>query len=105
MWDIAGQDYARTMARTYYKKASGCLVMFDLTNRRTFEEAKCWKADVDRKVLLPNSEPIPCLLVANKVGSSDPIIEFVTCEYANSLVNIYINVIQFLWHPVFSYMQ
>jgi len=67
VWDIAGQDYARTMARTYYKGAAGCIVMFDLTNRKTMEEARAWKTDVDRKVLLPNSEPVPCVLVANKV--------------------------------------
>ena len=67
MWDIAGQDYAKTMARTYYRGASGCIIMFDLTNRRSFEEVKGWKADVDRRVFLPNSENIPCLLMANKV--------------------------------------
>ena len=67
IWDIAGKDYAKTIARTYYRGASGCIVMFDLTNRKTFEEAKGWKMDVDRKVLLPNAEPVPCLLVANKV--------------------------------------
>ncbi len=55
------------MARTYYKGASGCLIMFDLTNRKSFQEALGWKLDVDKKVFLPNAENIPCVLVANKV--------------------------------------
>lgn len=67
MWDIAGQDYAKTMARTYYKGASGCIIMFDLSDKKTFEEAKGWKADLDKRVFLPNAENIPCILFANKV--------------------------------------
>ena len=67
MWDIAGQDNGRMMARTYYRGAFGCIIMFDLTNQVSFEEAKGWKADVNKKVFLPNSESIPYILVANKV--------------------------------------
>ena len=56
------------MTRTYYKGASGCIVMFDLTERKSFEEAKAWKKDLDEKVFLPNLESIPCVLMANKVA-------------------------------------
>lgn len=66
IWDIAGQDHFRAMTRTYYKGASGCIVMFDLTERKSFEEAKAWKKDLDEKVFLPNLESIPCVLMANK---------------------------------------
>ncbi|XP_064400512.1 ras-related protein Rab-7L1-like [Halichondria panicea] len=66
IWDIAGQDHYRAMTRTYYKGASGCIVLFDLTNKRSFTEAKTWKEDLDSKVLLSNGDTIPCLLVANK---------------------------------------
>lgn len=67
IWDLAGQDYYRAMTRTYYKGASGCLVVYDITNRRSFEQAKAWKQDLDQKVYLPNCEQLPCILVANKV--------------------------------------
>ncbi len=67
IWDIAGQDHYRAMTRTYYRGASGCIVLFDLTDRRSFTEAKTWKEDLDSKVLLSNGDTIPCLLVANKV--------------------------------------
>ena len=55
------------MPRIYYRGAFGCIIMFDLTNRVSFEEAKVWKAGIEKKVFLPNSEPIPYILVANKV--------------------------------------
>ena len=41
--------------------------MFDVTNKTSFEHAKDWKDDLDEKVVLPNGEPIPCILLANKV--------------------------------------
>ena len=56
------------MTRTYYRGASGCIVLFDITNRKTLTEAKTWKEDLDSKVLLPNGDTVPCLLLANKVG-------------------------------------
>ena len=67
IWDIAGQDHYRAMTRTYYRGASGCVVLFDITNRRSLLEAKSWKEDLDAKVALPNGDPVPCILIANKV--------------------------------------
>ena len=55
------------MTRTYYRGASGCIVLFDITNRKTLTEARTWKDDLDSKVLLPNGDTVPCLLLANKV--------------------------------------
>ena len=43
--------------------------MFDVTNKTSFEHAKDWKDDLDEKVVLPNGEPIPCILLANKVAA------------------------------------
>ena len=71
MWDLAGQDHFRQMSRTYFRGASGCVVMFDVTNRQTFENVAVWKADLDSKVVLPSGRPIPCILAANKVISRE----------------------------------
>ena len=59
------------MTRTYYKGAAGCVIVCDITNRKSFEQAKVWKQDLDAKVFLPNCECLPCILVANKVCLSD----------------------------------
>lgn len=66
LWDIAGQEHFRAMTRTYYRGASGCVVMFDVTNRDTYEHTRDWKLDLDSKVVLPNGQPVPCILLANK---------------------------------------
>ncbi len=31
LWDTAGQERYKSVARTYYRGAVGCLVIFDLT--------------------------------------------------------------------------
>ena len=69
IWDIGGQENFRAMTRAYYRGASGCVIMFDITDKTSFEHAKDWKDDLDAKVALPNGETIPCILLANKVAA------------------------------------
>jgi len=64
------------MTRVYYKDAVGCFIVFDVTRRTTFEAVSKWKTDLDNKVLLPDGDPLPCVLLANKVGyigKEDPV--------------------------------
>lgn len=58
------------MTRLYYREASACIIMFDVTNASTFSNSQKWKQDLDSKVLLPDGSPMPCLLLANKVSSN-----------------------------------
>ena len=54
------------MTRVYYKQATACVIIFDITRRSTFLEVLKWKADLDNKTRLPSGDLLPCLLVANK---------------------------------------
>ena len=53
----------------YFKEAVGALVVFDLTRRSTFEAVLEWKRLLD--VTLPTGQPIPAVLLANKVHIAD----------------------------------
>uniref|UniRef100_A0A8C5LT84 Ras-related protein Rab n=1 Tax=Leptobrachium leishanense TaxID=445787 RepID=A0A8C5LT84_9ANUR len=66
LWDIAGQERFTSLTRIYYKQASACVVMFDLTNAESFRSCQMWKTDLDNKVTLPNGSLLPCILLANK---------------------------------------
>ncbi|UJR23928.1 hypothetical protein I4U23_026900 [Adineta vaga] len=66
LWDIAGQERFGNMTRVYYKEAVGCFIVFDVTRGSTFEAVTKWKADLDNKVQLPDGNPVPCVLLANK---------------------------------------
>ncbi|KJE91039.1 small GTPase rabE [Capsaspora owczarzaki ATCC 30864] len=71
LWDIAGQERFQHMTRVYYRSAAAAVVVFDLTQRWSFQKVRGWKADVDSKVRLPNNEVIPCMLIANKCDLPD----------------------------------
>lgn len=66
---IIGQERFRTMTRSFYKGASGALILFDVTDEETFGQAAAWKTDIDEKVTLASGLPIPCILLANKVSN------------------------------------
>ncbi|XP_069141824.1 ras-related protein Rab-7L1-like [Argopecten irradians] len=70
IWDIAGQERFTSMTRVYYKDAHACIIMFDLTQRSTFQNAVKWKKDLDAKCSLPDGSTVPCLLLANKCDLS-----------------------------------
>lgn len=37
IWDTAGQERFRTITPAYYRRAMGVLVIFDISNKKTFE--------------------------------------------------------------------
>nr|XP_055225718.1 ras-related protein Rab-7L1 isoform X2 [Gorilla gorilla gorilla] len=67
---VGGQERFTSMTRLYYRDASACVIMFDVTNATTFSNSQRWKQDLDSKLTLPNGEPVPCLLLANKCDLS-----------------------------------
>ena len=46
IWDTAGQEKYNSLIRGYYKGSHGCLIVFDITNRTTFENVKKWFHEV-----------------------------------------------------------
>jgi len=75
-WDIGGQERYIYMTNVYYKNADFCLVMFDLTNRESFEACSKWKQDLDLKYKLDDVDSnCPCLLVGNKSDMSNRVLD------------------------------
>ncbi|EJD05766.1 ras-domain-containing protein [Fomitiporia mediterranea MF3/22] len=62
-WDTAGTESFRSITRSYYRGAAGCLLVYDVTSRTSFENARTWLDDV-REHADPN---LTCILVGNKV--------------------------------------
>ena len=67
LWDTAGQERFRTVTSTYYRGAQGIVVIFDVTERRSFETIRAWVEDVD-KWASPGTVKI---LVGNKTDLHD----------------------------------
>ncbi|XP_063300415.1 ras-related protein Rab-7L1 [Pelobates fuscus] len=70
LWDIAGQERFTSMTRLYYKQASACVIMFDLTDADSFRSCQMWKNDLDSKITLSSGSLLPCILLANKCDLS-----------------------------------
>lgn len=45
-WDTAGQELYRSVTRSYYRFASVILLVFDVTNRKSFEHLQRWHEEV-----------------------------------------------------------
>lgn len=70
IWDIAGQERFGSLTRVYYRDAAACIIMFDVSEAQSFYDVAKWKQDVDKKVLLKDGNPVPCMLLGNKTDLS-----------------------------------
>ena len=63
VFDCAGQSAFRSITRSYYRGAAGCLLVYDVTRKSTFNEIKNWLEDIKRM----SNEFLEITLVANKI--------------------------------------
>ena len=63
LWDTAGQEKYRAITVAHYRKALGCLIVYDVTNRKTFTNVKYWL----QSLLDSAEQDINIMLVGNKV--------------------------------------
>lgn len=46
IWDTAGQERFRTITKSYFRGAQGILLVFDVTDRSTFNSVETWVEDI-----------------------------------------------------------
>jgi small GTP-binding protein len=46
IWDTAGQERFRSIARAYYRNAAGVILVFDVSDRRSFDDLSQWLRDI-----------------------------------------------------------
>jgi len=62
IWDTAGQERFRTIAASYYRGAHGIIVVYDVTDRTSFENVRMWMQEIEKYV----RGDVSRLLVGNK---------------------------------------
>jgi small GTP-binding protein len=67
IWDTAGQEKFKSITKAYIRNALGVILVFDLTDRKSFDELNQWLEDV-RAFCDPNAVII---LIGNKCDLSD----------------------------------
>jgi len=66
IWDTAGQERFRTISSTYYRGAHGIIVVYDVTNKTSFDNVKRWMTEIDKYA----REGVNKLLVGNKADGN-----------------------------------
>jgi len=62
LWDTAGQERFRTITYGFYKNANGVILVYDISNRKSFLNIKTWLAAINEHA----SDSITKVLVGNK---------------------------------------
>ena len=62
IWDTAGQERYRSITNAYYKGAKGSLLVYDITNPKSFENLDKWLSDLKTNA----EEKISIVLLGNK---------------------------------------
>ncbi|KAK1754586.1 P-loop containing nucleoside triphosphate hydrolase protein [Echria macrotheca] len=68
LWDTAGQETYKSVTRSYFRGASGALLVFDLSRKQTFQHVTDWLNDL-RQIAEPD---IVVVLVGNKADLAKP---------------------------------
>ena len=67
IWDTAGQERFNTITYSFYWQAQGVIIVFDVTNRETFDSVKKWINSIAE-----HADPsIIKVLVGNKIDLED----------------------------------
>lgn len=64
IWDTAGQERFRTLTSSYYRGAHGVIVVYDVTDRESFDALPTWFNELET---FTSSADVVKIIVGNKV--------------------------------------
>lgn len=73
LWDTAGQEKFRSLPRKYYQNADGIILMYDVNQRKTFEEIKRWINEIQQnsnKTFESKEDSMTMCLIGNKIDDN-----------------------------------
>ncbi|XP_070760986.1 ras and EF-hand domain-containing protein homolog [Enoplosus armatus] len=85
LWDTAGQERFRSIAKSYFRRADGVLLLYDVTCEKSFLNVREW-VDMIEDV---SQEDIPIMLVGNKSDLRQDGVNCVPTSYGEKLAMTY----------------
>ena len=67
VWDTAGQENFRSLTRAYYKNCVCAIIVYDVTNKQSFENIQNWLEDVHNQ----SPKTVLIVLIGNKIDLED----------------------------------
>jgi len=71
IWDTAGQERFQGLGTAFYRGSDGVLFVFDVTNRKSFEELDHWREAFLIQVGQEGNKDFPMIILANKVDMKE----------------------------------
>jgi len=87
IWDTAGQEYFRSITKSYFRSSNCALIFFDISNIDSYNNVEYW---VNTYLSLSNNDRNSIILIGNKSDSIMRDVSNKDCfDLANSLKLIY----------------
>lgn len=67
IWDTAGQERFRTITTAYYRGAMGIMLVYDITNEKSFENIRNWIRNIEEHA----SSDVEKMILGNKCDVND----------------------------------
>ena len=65
-WDTAGQEKYHSLTAAFYKGANCCVIVYDITDAKSFKNLHDWKDRFLSNAALKNPDVFPLVLIGNK---------------------------------------
>lgn len=67
IWDTAGQERFRTITTAYYRGAMGIMLVYDITNEKSFDNIKNWLRNIEEHA----TSDVEKMILGNKCDIND----------------------------------
>ena len=67
IWDTAGQERFHTITTSYYRGAMGIMLVYDITNEKSFENIVKWLRNIDEHA----NEDVEKMILGNKCDMTE----------------------------------
>merc|ERR1712205_57332 len=71
IWDTAGQERFQSLGVAFYRGADACILVFDLTAKKSFENLDTWREEFLVQSGPPDADTFPFVVLGNKVDLKD----------------------------------
>ncbi|CAL9727707.1 ypt/Rab-type GTPase Ypt7p [Monosporozyma unispora] len=71
VWDTAGQERFQSLGVAFYRGADCCVLVYDVTNTKSFENIKTWRDEFLVHANVSSPETFPFVILGNKVDIED----------------------------------
>ena len=72
LWDTAGQEVFRSITVNYYRGVAGALIVFDVTNKESFNKLSYWIEEFTKL----GPENVEIIIVGNKIDLKNRVISY-----------------------------